>query len=99
MKDRGLIALNVVLLVLLAGVTLSSTGVVGQSQPGARSRGDYTAVGGKIQGGNANAIFVLDAVNQELVALRWNETTKSLEGIDFRDLARDARAAAGGPAR
>ncbi len=99
MKDRGLIALNVVLLVLLAGVTLSSTGVVGQSQPAGRSRGDYTAVGGAIQGGNANAIYVLDAVNQELIALRWNESTKSLEGIDYRNLARDAAATPTGPAR
>lgn len=96
MKDRGLIALNVVLVVLLGVVTFSAVGVSGQ--PG-RVQGEYTAVGGRIQGGNSNAIYVLDATNQELVALRWNETTKALEGIGYRNLAQDAQAAAGGAPR
>ena len=62
---------------------------------GVRARGEYALVGGQIQGGNANAVYVIDGANQEMIALRWNESTKSLEGVGYRDLQADGQAVPG----
>lgn len=88
-RHRTLIVVNCVLAVAVAGVAMTSS-VTGQ--PGtARSRGNYTAISANMQGGNASAVFVLDASNQEMVAVRWNDSRRSLEGIGFRNLAEDAK--------
>ena len=78
---------------LLAGVALTM-GVVGiaGAQPGVdtrRASGQYTCVGGATIGGYTNNIYVLDSANRELVALKWNDGLKQLEGVGYRDLDRD----------
>ena len=92
-NHRGLIAVNLALLALLAAVTLAPHAVA--QRAGTRARGEYALVGGKIQGGNANAVYVIDGANQEMIALRWNETTKALEGVGYRDLLADGEAVPG----
>lgn len=94
-SQRGVLALNIVLLAVLALVVVTRDAGAGAGQP-QRARGQYTMVGGDIVGGNTNAIYVLDSVNQELVAIRWSESQKRLEGIGYRDLAADARASGSG---
>lgn len=94
MSDRnrkGLIALNVALLGVLALVSLAPT--AGGEQQANRGRGDYTMIGAQYQGGNTNAIVILDAMNRELIALRWDNSRRTLEGMGYRDLATDADAA------
>jgi hypothetical protein len=86
---RGLIALNVALLALLGAVVLSPASF---AQRSARARGEYTMVSGKIVGGNANAIYILDASNQEVLAARWNESSKAIDVLGYRDLQADAQA-------
>lgn len=99
MRDRSsLIGLNIALLAALAAVTLGPWARAREEQPG-RKRGEYTMVGGQYQGGDSNAVFILDAVNQEMIALRWNEGSRSMEGIGYRDLAADAAAADARPGR
>jgi len=49
-----------------------------------------------VQGVTESAIYVIDAANQELLALRWNRSNKALSAIGFRDLASDARRANSG---
>lgn len=85
-----LIGLNVALLAVLVVVTL--LGVV-SSRAGAqaRGRGEYTMVAGKIQGATTAAIYVVDAANQEVVALGWDRATNRLEPIGHRSLSDDAR--------
>lgn len=92
MKSRGrtmpaIKGLNVV----LAGVLLA--GIVGfagaQAVNDRRVGGRYTCVGGKTLGGYTNVIYVLDSANREMVALRWNDGLKQLEGIGYRDLVTD----------
>lgn len=85
-----LVALNAALLAILAIVTLAPP-LVASGQQATRARGRYTMVGGEIQGGNSNAIYVLDAANQEMVALRWDDSRKTLLGIGYRDLNDDAQ--------
>lgn len=99
-RTRGLIALNLGLLGVLALVSLgpaasaSSTdgSAVNNAQPATRARGDYTMVAGSMRSGTASAIWLLDKANQEMVIVRWDEGRKTLQGIDYRDLTKDAKA-------
>ena len=92
-RTRRLVALNIALLAVLATVLIAARS--GSAQPVVRGRGDYTMVGGKIQGGSGNAIYILDGANQQLIAVRWDDGRKTLEGLDYRDLAQDSAANAG----
>lgn len=90
-RPRGLVALNVVLLMILSAVVLVPSVEAQFTAPTTRVRGNYTVVGGETLGENANTIFVLDSANRDMVALRWNDSTKSLEGVGYRDLVRDVQ--------
>lgn len=88
----SLLTLNAALLVVLGIVSIS----IAQAQPGARARGNYAMVGGEYMGGGgANAVYILDAANQELIAVKWDESRKVLDGIGYRDLNRDAQQRSG----
>lgn len=85
-----LIALNATLLVVLGIVSIA------QAQPGARARGNYAMVGGEfLGGGGGNAVYILDAANQELIAVKWDDSRKVLDGIGYRDLSKDAQQRSG----
>ncbi len=63
------------------------------AQPGGnRARGEYAIVGGEfLGGGGENAVYILDATNQDLIAVRWDRTRGALQGIGYRDLTVDAQ--------
>ena len=89
-KPNAQVVLNIVLLSALALLVLvPNAGAQLNSGQSNRARGDYTLVGGDTSSGNANAIYILDTSNRELVAVRWNQSTKKLEGLGYRDLSRD----------
>ena len=89
-KWRGLVGLNLVLLGVLGAVSFSP-GAGAQSSAGhSRVRGDYSIVGGASISGVSSVIYVVDTANGELIALSWNDSSKSLEGIGYRDLRIDA---------
>lgn len=92
--SRGLIALNIVLLLLLAALVLAPASVA-QRATGGRARGEYSMLSGKITGSTAHAVYILDSSNQDLIAVRWNESTKSMDAIGYRDLKEDAQASPG----
>ncbi len=92
---QRLIGLNIALLLMLGVVTIL-TSVDAGAQPGAaapapRPRGEYTVVSGRYQGGTTNAIYVLDAANQELIALSWDRSRNEIEVIGHRKLSDDAQ--------
>jgi len=94
----GLIALNGILLAVLAAVSFGP-GAPDASAEQARSRprGYYTMVSAKAQGIPESAIIVVDSTNQQLVATRWDRSRRTLSGLGFRDLTADAaRAPRGG---
>jgi hypothetical protein len=82
---RGLIAVNAVLLALLAAVTLSA-------HAGAqhRSRGAYTMAAGGVSNSISSAVYIVDVVNQELIAVTYDSTNRTLQGLAYRNLAADA---------
>jgi hypothetical protein len=95
---RGLIALNVALLMVLAAVTLAPSSHAqraGAPPATGRARGEYTMVSGKITGGSAHAVYVVDGNNQETLALIWNQSTKGLDVIGYRDQHADSAAQPG----
>jgi hypothetical protein len=91
-QRRFLIALNAVLAITLLAVALAPQASAQRGgAAGGRARGDFTMIAGKIQGGNGSAIYIVDANNQDMIALRWNQGTKALDGIGYRDLQEDSR--------
>lgn len=54
-----------------------------------RAGGQYICVGGQTIDGYTNVVYVLDSANRELIALRWDESLKQLNGVGYRDLDED----------
>lgn len=53
-------------------------------------------VAGKTSAGGSNsAVFILDAANREMVAVRWDQSKRSLTGIGYRNLDTDAKSQPG----
>ncbi|MBO6514311.1 MAG: hypothetical protein JJ974_10140 [Phycisphaerales bacterium] len=87
-KSNAVARLNIGL--AAGAVVLAVVGMAGaQSTQSRRNAGQYTCVGGQTLGGYTNVIYVLDSANREMVALQWNDTTKQLDGVGFRDLVED----------
>lgn len=92
----GLIAINAVLLIVLALVTFGSSV---KAQPAGRGRGEYTMVAGGGSGTDAAIIWIVDVANQEMIAMTFNHNTKVLDGVGYRNLAADADSVNRGRAR
>ncbi|MFO0835013.1 MAG: hypothetical protein U0638_08590 [Phycisphaerales bacterium] len=91
---RALAVLNGALILALGLVMLTSSAT---AQPGAggRARGEYTVVAGKTSSGSNSAVYILDAANREMIAVRWDQSKKSLTGIGYRNLDTDSKAQPG----
>jgi hypothetical protein len=61
-----------------------------------RPRGQYILLSGRAAGSSTNIVYILDTNNQELIALRWNRGTQSLEGLGHRNTADDNKPGGGG---
>ncbi|MBX3318008.1 MAG: hypothetical protein KF902_14225 [Phycisphaeraceae bacterium] len=89
-----LVALNAALGLVLAALLVIPEPVAAQPSlsgaPASRARGTYTMLAGKPRTGSGSAIYVIDSVNQEAVALRWNDGKSALEGLGYRSFARDS---------
>ncbi len=81
----ALIALNAALLLVLALVVLTPPAAARQDA-NTRARGTYTMVGGRITGSPESAIYIVDAVNQELIATKWDRSRKALRGLGYQSL-------------
>jgi len=94
LTPRRLAALNATLLGGVVLVCLAPPAGHAAPQPD-RARGIYTMVSGRIQGSNTHGLYLLDAANQELVALRWDIGRNGLVPIGYRNLVADAKATKG----
>ena len=88
-RSGPLLILNAVL--LTAVVTLALTSRAGATAQPERPRGAYTMVSGQIQGGNTDMMYIIDSVNQELVAVTWDISKGNLRVVGHRNLATDSR--------
>ena len=88
--DRRLVALNVALLIVLGIVTFAGA-QPGGTGAGPRGRGEYTMVSGRTQGSTTATIYILDAANQEVLALGWDRGNNKPDVVGHRSLADDAK--------
>ncbi len=96
-STRRLFALNLALVALLALVSFwPSSGASAQPNVQPRVRGEYAMVSGRTVMGGAEVVYVVDTLNRELIAVRWDQGRKSLTGIGYRNLDADSAVA---PAR
>lgn len=72
------------------------TGAGGAAQPSpTRAVGNYVFVSGTVNGSPQEIVYVIDAVNREMVALRWDRNGSRVDILGFRDLFMDGDAAPG----
>lgn len=88
---QGWLLVNVLLLAVLVVTMWPGPASAQNAASPARARGEYTLVAGRTGSGGADAVYILDAANQEMVALRWETAKQSLVGIGYRDLSADAK--------
>lgn len=88
----SLIALNAVLLAALATVSLS-----GRADAQDRQRGAYTLISCGVTGTPLSVVYVIDEANNELVALAWDDTSKKMNYVGYRNIAADSMQARRGP--
>lgn len=89
---RRAVAVNVVLLAVLVSMSIGPGAGAQPTGGPARARGEYTMISGKTNTGNTNAVYVLDAANQELLAVRWDASRQKLVTVGYRNLDADAKA-------
>lgn len=89
-RYKGLIALNLVLLAVLTVVSFVPSATAQNERQ--RGRGEYTMVGGALDQGNSDGIYIVDSANAEMIMLRWDHSKNRLVGIGFRDLDDDSTA-------
>ena len=88
-STRGLLALNALLLIILAAMTYGASALAQ-----ARGRGEYTMVAGGLPNVDGDGIYIVDVANQEMIIMAYNQQTKTLDGVAYRNLAADASNAA-----
>lgn len=86
---RGLLVLVALNALLGAALVIALAPGRAEAQGGGRARGQYMMVSGRMQG-PSHAIYVMDVLNQELVAVRWDAAGKRLSGVGYRNVASDA---------
>jgi hypothetical protein len=91
---RGLIVLNSLLLVLLGAVTFGSRA----DAQATRVRGEFTMIDGGANGSDADVVYVVDVVNQEMIAVTYDQSKSIIDGVGYRNLATDATEMARGRA-
>jgi hypothetical protein len=89
-----LIALNAALLLLLALVTFAPGAEAQQRRT--RPNGQYVMVDARFQGGSEAAVFIYDASNLEMIAVRWDRSRRQLAGLGFRNIQVDMQGRAQG---
>ena len=81
----ALIALNAVLIGLLAAVTFAPS-VSAQG----RARGAFTMVAGGANNSQSSVVYIVDTVNQEMTVMTYDSASRTVRGIAYRNLAADA---------
>ncbi len=81
----ALIALNAVLLGVLATVTFAPP-----ASAQVRARGAYTMVAGGANNVQSSVVYIIDTVNQEMAAMTYDSASRSVKGLGYRNLAADA---------
>ncbi len=89
----ALIALNLVLVIALAMVSLTAQPAAAQFGGGS----DYIMISGRVTGRQSqNVVYVVETNSARMIALFFNSANNQLSVIGGRDLGRDSRVTGGG---
>ncbi len=90
MKDlpRSLLAVIALNAILLGGIAL--VGFAPDSNAQAIRRSTYTMVSGTVNGQVNPVLYIVDEGSLELVAISWDDQTKTFTGMGYRNLSTDA---------
>ena len=83
--------LNCALLVAIIALPFTSK-AVGQEARTMRSHATYSMAGGNVGGFATGAIYIVDETHDEMISLMWNDKSKVLTSIGYRNLAADSGA-------
>jgi len=97
LPTRRLLTLNLALALALGVLWMIPTPGSAQPRPGqpVRAVGQYTGISGKLNTGNAQAVYLLDAANQEMVGIKWDSGRKGILPLGYRNLINDRKAPTG----
>jgi hypothetical protein len=92
-RPAFVVGLNLALLGVLALLVVAGSPANAGSREGAapRARGEYTMLTGRGGSGSTGLVYILDGVNAELIALRYDSRTH-LSVIGYRSMDGDAKA-------
>ncbi len=95
---RALALVNAALLAGIIATALSRPAANAQGETPAdarRPRGEYTMVSAKTNQGGPHAIWIVDSANNEMVAVRWDQSRQAMLGVGYRSISSDARLSPG----
>jgi hypothetical protein len=88
---RGSLVAPLVLIAVLGGVIgVQRLSPLAAAQATNRARGEYTVVSGRQSSGGPHILYVVDSSNNEMIALRWDQSRQMLAGTGYRNLAADS---------
>ena len=87
----ALTILNAAILVAIIALPLTHK-AEGQDARTARSHATYSMAGGNVGGFATGAIYIVDETHDEMISLMWNDKSKVLTSIGYRNLAADSGA-------
>jgi hypothetical protein len=85
---RSLVAVIALNAILLGGIAL--IGFAPASDAQAVRRSTFTMVSGTINGQVNPVLYIVDEGSLELVAISWDDQTKTFTGLGYRNLSTDA---------
>ncbi len=84
---NGILALNGILLVVLAAVVLSPSNIEAQSTSNHR----YLAVPSVANGITTGIVYILDTTQRELAAVAWDHNQNRIKVLGYRNITADAK--------
>ena len=84
----ALTILNAAILVAIIALPLTRN-AEGQDARTTRSHATYSMAGGNVGGFATGAIYIVDETHDEMISLMWNDKSKVLTSIGYRNLAAD----------
>jgi len=88
-RVKAWIAANLLIAVAIVVVPLARS-ATGQEGGGIRSISNYSMAGGNIGGVDAGVLFIVDETHEEMISLMWNEKSRLIVPIGYRNLNADA---------
>jgi len=86
---KALIAANLLIAAAIVGVPFARS-AIGQEGGAVRSVSTYSMAGGNIGGIDAGVLFIVDETHEEMISLMWNEKSRLIVPIGYRNLNVDA---------